>query len=837
MIRHGIIQLSDLQFGPKHRFGNPSDIAQLIVRDVNFMANKYLFIPIYLLLTGDITETAHTTEFDEAGKIIKQIINGISIDQSSVLSIPGNHDINWKLAEISEDVGDINLKYNNYNKFAKKFCNKFSQVNNESYNRYFDHRLGIEFLFINSCEKEDHLNHYGFVNKEKLVNSITRGKNIDIQDYTKICICHHRIESDRFQPKSVVDNFYEIQSILLENSYNIVLTGHIHESRCQTISQNGKSIIFSGSGSAGVDYTQRTDGIQNQYTIHVLDSYNKKLESHWRTYNPIKKTKYGLGGWTEDSSEDINPTIYDLPDIIDFDSFSSNSIEEPILISKFNIKRNPFTFSNAEKISTNQILKLFVASEGRNKSAVRLTGDAIIRGSRGSGKTMLLRYLNILGNILIDDNIKIKKVSESFPVLVNLSLIHGSEWKSQVNSLIKSAEKLIFESVITALERKNNEINSMEFKSALFRVKQKLNVLANQEGSDIWKLGVAVKENMSSYFTHILLLIDEVAPVFPREFFSDSDNGFQRWMNSIRNSGPFFTRIAVYPNDISDILNEDRFGSIVNLDYNVKNIDDYLAYRDYCIELVNKYLNLVSIDRLNPAKISNIIDTTSALENDCLEQLIYASDGSSRRFTNLMDKCLTSTKYVEGKVFNKEDIIDIIKEFSSNLLESYNLSERELAQSIAKVCKRQITYRFRLPGLTNLVSSLHAKNEELNIVKLAEVGLGRRGTTYEFTYPYCLLMDIQTHYLKETRKVCASRDSATGEWISQVTTIPKDQVEYLNKESRLVGIITEKDDDLVVITDLANREFMSESFEQDFKIGDKVSFIYINDIASDIKLE
>lgn len=71
-------------------------------------------------------------------------------------------------------------------------------------------------------------------------------------------------------------------------------------------------------------------------------------------------------------------------------------MEDLALIEKYSIKRNPFTYSNAEKISANQIVKLFVSSEGRNKGAVRTTGDAIIRGSRGSGKTMMLRYLIFL---------------------------------------------------------------------------------------------------------------------------------------------------------------------------------------------------------------------------------------------------------------------------------------------------------------------------------------------------------------------------------------------------------------------------------------------------------
>jgi len=835
MIRYGIIQLSDLQFGVKHRFGNPSNIYESLAIDINYMAETYKFTPIYLILTGDISETAHADEFADASNSIQILARKISIDKESILSIPGNHDINWKLAEISKDIGDENIKYNNYNKFAFDTCNKYSVVNKDVYDRFFDHRLGIEFLFLNSCEKEDHQNHIGFIDSKKLIESIVKKFERGIEDYTKICLCHHRIENSKVNANSSIDNSYEIETILLENGYNILFTGHIHKNRCHEIRHNNKSIIYSGSGSSGVNSSQRADGLQNQYTIHILDSQNKKLESYWRAYSPNKRTRFGLGAWTDDNSIDINPSIFELPNIVNFDTFSSNSMEDLSLISKYNIKRNPFTFNNAEKISANQIIQLFVSSEGRNKGAVRLSGDAIIRGSRGSGKTMMLRYLDVFGSVTFDMNFKDRKVSESFPVFVNLSMIHNSEWRSTTRTVIESAERIIFESVLNSLEDKNLKLNSAEFRNALFRTKQKLNILQNQEGSLIWKLGIALRENMTNYFTHILLLIDEVAPVFPKTFFSDNDNGFIKWMNSIRNSGPYFTRIAVYPNAISDVLNEERFGSVVNLDYNIKSEGDYLAFREYCIELVNNYLKIVSLNKLELTKLSNIIDINGETENDALEQLIYASDGSSRRFASLMDKCITSTRYVNGKVFNKEDVFEIIKEFSDNLLSSYDVSEKEIANSLAKACRKQTTYRFRLPNLSNLVSSLHEKNEELNIVKLTEVGKGSRGTTYEFTYPYCILMDIQTHNLKNTRKICSSRDRISGEWISQVTTITKAQIDFLNNEARLEGIVTALDKELIIISDLTGvNEYISESFEYDLKVGDKVSFINVNEIASDI---
>jgi len=834
MSRFGLIQLSDLQFGNNHRFGAPSNLHESLGNDILFLSEKYQFIPIYIILTGDITETGHTNEFLEASNSIENLGKLISLDKTSVLAVPGNHDINWPLSKIATEVGDNTLKYNNYNKFVDRTCNKHSYISTDGFNRLNDNRYGIEFLFMNSCELEDYENHIGFIDKTKLVNSLNKKASNIATEYTKICITHHRIEHNDTHSKSVINNSYEIESILIVNGYHITLSGHIHESRCYECIQDNQKIIHSGAGSTGVNVFQRTDGTQNQYSIHILDSYNKRIETLWRAYSPNKRTKIGFGGWTEDNSVNINPSLHELPHLIEFNSVTSNIFEDPALIEKYGISSNPFNYSNAEKISANNLIELFVSSEGRNKSAVRLTGDSIIRGSRGSGKTMLLRYLEIFGNYVFNNNIREKKVSDSFPVMINLSNIHNSEWKKNPKDLIDSSEQLIYDSIIIALEKKSKELHSSEFKYAIVRLKQKLSYLTKSEGSIIWKIGISINESMSSYFRHVLLLIDEVAPVFPKEFFIDKENGFIRWMNSIRNSGPFFTRIAVYPNDVSDILNEERFGTIVNLDYDVKNFDDYIAFRDYCIQLVNKYLKIVSLNSFSPVKISDIITLLENDPEDSLEQIIYASDGSSRRFISLMDKCITSPYYQRGEVFIKEQITNIIKDFSSNLLASYDVSDKELAQSIAKACRKQVAYRFRVPGLSSIITPLFAKNEELNIVKLTEAGTGRRGTSYEFSYAYCILMDIQTHYFKDTRKVCNSRDSINGEWITQVTTINKSQIDCLNSELRIEGIVNEINDELILIVANNNIEYLSESFEQTFEVGDKVSFICINDIASDI---
>jgi hypothetical protein len=160
-----------------------------------------------------------------------------------------------------------------------------------------------------------------------------------------------------------------------------------------------------------------------------------------------------------------------------------------------------------------------------------------------------------------------------------------------------------------------------------------------------------------------------------------------------------------YPNDFSDILNEDRFGTMINLEYEVRRDEDYQAFRNYCKKIVNNYFKIVSYNKEQPLKVEDLIYVNDSDPNDALEQLIYTSDGSSRRFLSLMDKCvqycIAKRAVGESIILSKDEIFEVIKTFSSNLLSGYDAKDKELALAIAKACKKQVTFRFQLPGLSS----------------------------------------------------------------------------------------------------------------------------------------
>jgi hypothetical protein len=831
MDRIGIVQLSDLQFGKKHTFGYPSIISQKLYYDISTVAEKYSFDIAYIVITGDISETAHKEEFDDAYKQIESLRSKLSIDKAAIHTIPGNHDINWELCKIADKVGDPNIKYSLYKNFDQNLTGRPNSCCDNEYLLISDNRNGIDFLHINSCEKETHIFHEGYIDEDKLLRAVQKLP----KEYIHIVLIHHRIDTASTDPHSRVPNGSSIESILACNGINIVLTGHMHQGISQCITKDGKTIIYSGCGSSGVNKEQRVDGIQNQYSIHVIDRLNKSIETHWRSYNPSSKNKFGLGGWTPDNGCSSNPEIFGAPFIINHEMEMASYAFDYQLIKKYNLTSNPFTFTNAEKISSNDlVLELFVSDESRHKSATRLIGDAIIRGPRGSGKTMLLRYLNIIGNIEFRNAIREGSRAQALPVLINLSKIHRSEWQSGIDSIVKSADKLIYDSVIDELQKKAHELQLPSYNSSLFRLKQRLQILENQDSSLISKLGDAVQNSMSTFFSHILLLIDEIAPVFPKEFFSKADTGFLKWMNDIRNSGPFFTRVAVYPNDISDILNEERFGSIVNLDFDIKKDEDYIAFRKYIITTVNKYLKSVSINKDDPIKIDGIITVLEDNVSDSLEQLIYASDGSSRRFLTLMDKCVNSDK---NGILSKDDVLEIIKDYSTNLLTSYDKSDQEIALSIAKACKTAATYRFQMPGFSTILYNLHSGHEELNIIKIAELGTGQRATIYEFTYPYCILMEVHTHNIKETRRICSTRDRVSGKWISSITKIKRKDLDYFNSINRSTGYVTDIDEDVCIIKTNEGQQFLGNiDNNTDICLNCEVAFSISDQNAIDLEI-
>ncbi|MHB9070459.1 MAG: metallophosphoesterase family protein [Sedimentisphaerales bacterium] len=324
--RYGIIQLSDLQFGEKHRFENSSDFINKLQYDVRTMSTEYNFKPLYIVLSGDITEKARENEFQKAAEVLGKFADDLGIERIKILPIPGNHDVDQDLADKSKNINDDQLKFQPYNSFVSTItksteCSLPKIINNRldigissgEKSEYIE----IEFLLLNSCEREDSSCHDGYVCQEKLQTALNTQEK---KEKLKIAILHHSLyptyERSKGAEKNLgIINTNDIDSILTCNSYNIILTGHLHNADINTHkNKNYHEMIVANCGSTGVNKDGREDGIQNQYCIHIIDLSINQLESIWRAYSPSTQTIYGMGGWIPDSSfGKTNPTKFPLP--------------------------------------------------------------------------------------------------------------------------------------------------------------------------------------------------------------------------------------------------------------------------------------------------------------------------------------------------------------------------------------------------------------------------------------------------------------------------------------------------------------------------------------------
>jgi predicted MPP superfamily phosphohydrolase/Cdc6-like AAA superfamily ATPase len=390
-----ILHLSDVHFGCNDADGEQDKITKGIAKSLKENSEQVDLI----VFTGDLTQEGSATQFQKGKEWLDDIH---SVVGGKIIFCPGNHDLKRKDAETDtlrlaypnkDSFGRSKVKiYANQKQFTsfKRWANELNDDSLNYINLWKDNvSAGHEKIETNECEVgiigiNTALLSCGNDDEGKLCVDI-KAINACIDEYdTKkqlvISIGHHPLDKwlTPWNEKNVRTVFEQ------ECGVHLYLHGHLHESSSKSFSKNtGKSLceISAGAAYQGSDWDQA-------FSVIAIDLIKKTVTPKFYCFNNDS------GRWDYNASLS-RPITTRLPSVVEEKNESLQTVKmeggEKPSPEKWD---DPFDNVASNSLSPYEIPKLFV-DENNFISRVSKTFDSVIEGQRGTGKTMLLRYLSI----------------------------------------------------------------------------------------------------------------------------------------------------------------------------------------------------------------------------------------------------------------------------------------------------------------------------------------------------------------------------------------------------------------------------------------------------------
>lgn len=504
-------------------------------------------------------------------------------------------------------------------------------------------------------------------------------------------------------------------------------------------------------------------------------------------------------------------------------------------ITKLILSR-PFQTRNADEFQDENILELFVDPTSGVAGPFDYCNE-IIKGKMGTGKTMYLRanyiyYLSILVPQMIDRSdltLPLYIKLSDFQNLVEPEKIYNEILIRLIHEIVNTCEKLQSANELVKLHEgmKNNVFGMWFNRISKQPVIDRLNKLTADEYTQQVKSEFSTEGTIGNNFLRacgnygktnllelrkrdtpqisdfvsayelllrpinckVLILFDEVGSI-NKSFFEEQHGAasyFETIMNQLRTLDFVRTKIAIYPHTFADILTETRYGDVVALEDDINSTVGFDAFLHKTVSIAEKYLSSAAGTAIS---IESAFDVNKD-NMQMLEQIIYAADGNMRRLVQLLDATFNEC-FKRCNAKEPANIIDAntaIKSQAAQMERLYYGADLDFLHTLTNVCKKRTAYRFQFPYKSPMLLKYTNRSSEYNILKIKELGSGRRGTNYWFDYSYCVYADIPTHYQYNSARIARTRSKNEGEWITTVTRITDELILQANLPGKIDGII------------------------------------------------
>ncbi|NEO72007.1 HEAT repeat domain-containing protein [Moorena sp. SIO3H5] len=283
-----------------------------------------------LILSGDIANYSTPEEYQAAQQFLDNLRQDFSLDSKQIVLVPGNHDLNWKLAKRGYQLLDLEdydgeLKEGHYikgedvirvrdeAKYQQRFAH-FSQfyqaIKTEPYPLDYDKQAIIDYfpeqnlliLGLNSAwELDHHFRDRASIHSGALSKALTEiRRNPDYRNCLKLAVWHHALNSagsDRITDQGFMEQ-------LAQAGFRFFLHGHIHKAETSLfrydLSPTGRKLDQIGAGTFGAPTKELIPGYPWQYNLlkvkdNQLTVYTRRREEQNGAWKPDSRWTQGAG--------------------------------------------------------------------------------------------------------------------------------------------------------------------------------------------------------------------------------------------------------------------------------------------------------------------------------------------------------------------------------------------------------------------------------------------------------------------------------------------------------------------------------------------------------------
>jgi 3',5'-cyclic AMP phosphodiesterase CpdA len=340
-----ILHLSDLHVGAED---DPISLLQPLVADLHDK-NDWLGVERldYLVISGDITNTASPQEFAKAYTFVSDLINEIGLTAQRCINVPGNHDLDWTAPvyrwENKREVNASKLAPGTFldagpgylvrddSKYPERFKN---------FSEHFYHRLtqkpyplapeeqcipflfgddGLQFLAMNSSwEIDEHFRNRSSLSEgalarglatadQELAKARADGKLAKDARVLRLTVWHHPITGNE---KIQADAFL---GQLRKAEIRLCLHGHVHEERAGLLNylDPKRSIHVIGGGSFGAPMHDRPESVPRLYNLLEVHRDLQEVQVHTRSRHRQSGAWEGWAVWPA-GARGVKRSSYDL---------------------------------------------------------------------------------------------------------------------------------------------------------------------------------------------------------------------------------------------------------------------------------------------------------------------------------------------------------------------------------------------------------------------------------------------------------------------------------------------------------------------------------------------